>query len=136
MLLTATLLLAGGCPSGSAPEPDPPSGDAVSFTRQVWPIFADNCGSCHQPGGVGELAGLRMQLTPSTAYDDLIDQPSAQNAALTLVVPGDAEASLLYQKVASDRPPVGQRMPLFSGPLSSAELAAIRDWIDQGALHN
>ena len=66
----------------------------------------------------------------------LVDQLSVQRNDLTLVVPGDSASSLLFQKVSTDNPPVGLRMPRFAPPLSESEIDLIREWIDQGALDN
>ena len=140
-MLTRVVLVAGvsalaGCAMDGAPEPAPPSGDVVSFSGEIQPIFDANCTTCHRDGGLAALAGIAMRLTADEAYDSLVGRPSSQDASLTLVEPGDAEASLLFRKVSSDSPPVGRRMPLFSGPLSASEVGLIRDWIDQGAEDN
>ena len=45
------------------------------------------------------------------------------------VKPADADSSLLLLKLQPN-PPVGARMPLSGGPLSSADIATIRTWID------
>jgi hypothetical protein len=46
------------------------------------------------------------------------------------VAPGDADDSYLYQMVASGR------MPETGGSLTSADIALIRQWINDGALNN
>jgi len=128
----AAMALCGiGC-QGSVNVPAPSTGDTVSFSADIQPIFNANCTTCHVSGGI---ASDRVHLTTTEAYDGLVNQASTQSD-LTLVVPGDSSASLLFLKVSSDSPPVGGTMPLFGTPLSSANLGLIRDWIDQGALDN
>ncbi len=117
---------------GSEP---PPNGDGtVTFSGDVQPLLSAVCAGCHSPGGAAMLAGIPMDLRSATAYDDVVNQPSVQDPTWTLVVPGDAESSLLFLKVSMDDPPIGDRMPRFAPPLSAAQIEAIRDWIDQGAL--
>ena len=52
----------------------------------------------------------------------------ANGAALS---PGKSAASLLLARVTGEKAP---RMPMGSGPLPEAEIAALRKWIDSGAL--
>ena len=136
-VVVGLLVLAGGCSGTGDGGMNGPDGDgAVSFTAQIQPILTATCAGCHSPGGAADLAGIVVQLTEDVSYDLLVNQPSVQQPELTLVVPGDSTASLLYLKVSSDSPPVGERMPRFLPPLSSADLTLIRSWIDEGALNN
>jgi mono/diheme cytochrome c family protein len=121
---------------GEVNPPGPDVGRAVSLASDVQPIFERSCVSCHRPGAFANLSGIDLVLTAGQSRASLVNQPSSQNAALTLVVPGDSAASLLFLKVSSNMPPVGSTMPLFGARLNSSELALIRDWIDQGALDN
>jgi hypothetical protein len=50
-----------------------------------------------------------------------------------LVVPGAPAESYLLEKLTSDAPASGARMPYTSSPLSEQKIAAIRSWIEQGA---
>lgn len=93
-------------------ETNPPLDDAaVSFSRQVQPILTTNCAGCHRPSGIADERGISLWLGVGLSYDLLIDQPSVQDVGLTLVSAGDADGSLLFLKVSSDTPPVGERMP-------------------------
>lgn len=91
---------------------------AVSFVHDVKPLLENRCLKCHGPA---------MQLGKL----DLRDRASAlkgsgKGAAL---VPGDPEKSPLYRHVAGlDKP----QMPM-DGKLKPEEIAALRDWIAQGA---
>ncbi len=128
--------LACGC-QGDVNTPDPPGAREISYANDVQPIFNARCTSCHSPGSpTTDFVGIRMVLTAGQSYDSLVDQPSSQRPDLTLVVPGNPDSSLLWLKVSSNAPPVGATMPLLGARLSSAELAVIRDWVDQGAANN
>ena len=110
--------------------------DRVSFSGQIQPIFTNRCIVCHAPGGIAQNQGIPQDLREGLAYDDLVGQPSVQDANLTLVAPGDAQSSLVFLKVSSDSPPVGSMMPLGGPALSDDEIELIRQWIDQGAEDN
>lgn len=97
-----------------------PLSASADFAREVQPIFARKCSACH--GIAVQSGGLRLD---------------AREAALKggrsgrVIVPGNAAASRLYRLVAGSEtnlvmPPAGPR-------LTTAELAAIKDWIDAGA---
>ncbi len=106
---------------------------AVSFENQIQPIFDANCTVCHVSGGIADAI---MHLNAEESFDALVGQASVQDASLTRVVAGDSGTSLLFEKVSSNSPPVGARMPLGGAPLSDADIALIGDWIDEGAANN
>lgn len=108
----------------------------VSFSQDVQPIFTARCAGCHSEGGTADVAGIVLRLTEMESYDSAVGQSSELDPALTIVVPGDADASLLVDKISNAQPAVGQMMPLLSSPLSADEIALIRDWVNQGALRN
>lgn len=129
----AAVAFLSGCPVN---EPAPPVERDVSFSMEIQPIFNELCAKCHSEGGFAVTVGIPLLLTEGDAHGQLVNQPSVQDPAFTLVVPSDAATSLLYQKVSDDSPPVGSTMPLFSERLTSEELGLIRDWIEQGAQDN
>jgi hypothetical protein len=119
---------------GSPGEGD--SGDGVvSFSKDVLPLLVDRCSVCHVEGGIADVQGIPVRLDQARAYDQIVNKPSVQGD-FTLVVPGDAEASLVYQKIDAGIPPVGARMPLGGPFLDADSIEAIEDWINQGALDN
>ena len=109
-------------------------GQPVFFTSDVQPILTARCINCHAPGGFAQMQGIPWDFREDTAFGDLVNQVSSQVEALTLVVPGDPNASLLFLKVSSESPPVGSMMPLGGPPLTDIEIELIRVWIEQGAL--
>lgn len=96
----------------------------VDFTRHVQPLLADRCFTCHGPDEGTREADLRLDLR-SSVFDRQHGEP--------LIVPGNAEGSLLAQRISSMDPDV--RMPPPNAPrqLNSREIELIRRWIDQGA---
>jgi len=121
---------------GQANTPGPSSGQAVSFSSDIQPIFTDLCIGCHVTGGFADQQGIPLRLIAGQSFAMLINQKSTLDPSLTLVIPGDSANSLLFLKVSSDSPPVGDTMPLIGRRLTSTELALVRDWIDQGAMNN
>lgn len=99
-----------------------------------------NCmfGACHGGPPEPELNGnLRIAYDDKEgAYQNLVGFVSTSTlcAGMTLVVPGDSQASLLIQKFG-ENPPCGMRMPI-GAPLSEAHVAQIAAWIDNGALND
>jgi len=89
------------------------------FEKQVEPILAQKCHSCHGPDV--QQSGLRLD--------------KRQNAIRggdygPVIIPGkSAESKLIRRVVNGDG---GMQMPP-SGALSSAEIAILRAWIDAGA---
>ncbi|MDQ3032990.1 MAG: hypothetical protein M3Y87_11270 [Myxococcota bacterium] len=113
---------------------------AASFSTDVWPILMARCVSCHG-GGSG---GLTFN-SAATAHAALVGPDRERSLAmcteaeapLERVTPGDPDASFLVVKI-SGTPPAGcgSLMPLSGGPLSAAEIATIRSWIEGGALND
>jgi hypothetical protein len=98
----------------------PPS--MVDFDRQVHPILAAKCFSCHSQEK--RSGGLSL-----AAYSDALNGGRSGAA----VKPGDSGASLMVRRITGEMQP---RMPLGGEPVSAAEIATIRSWIDQGARIN
>ncbi len=135
VLALAIITWSPGC-GPPAMDVDPPDGDPVSFSGRIQPIFTTACAGCHSEGGLADLSGIVLRLTADVSFSLSVGQQSVQRPDLTLVVPGDPASSLLFLKISSDTPPVGERMPRSAPPLSPLEIDLIRDWIDQGALNN
>jgi hypothetical protein len=104
------LLSAQSAPPASVPQ--------ISFEKDVQPVLEKNCLSCH-----GETMQGRLDLrTRETALKG--------GARGSDIVPGDAEASRLYRRVAGFERP---SMPAQAEPLPAEQIAAIKTWIDRGA---
>lgn len=97
------------------------SAGEIDYLRDVQPILQANCFGCH--GRLEQESELRLD----TAEHRLTGGYSGPS-----LVPGDSGASLIVERVldADD----ATRMPQGRPPLSSAEIAILRDWIDGGAV--
>ncbi|WP_182866174.1 PSD1 and planctomycete cytochrome C domain-containing protein [Stieleria mannarensis] len=106
--------------SQTAPTPDSAGPD---FNRDVRPILAKHCFTCHGPDEDAREAGLRLD-TQSGSRQDL--------GGYQAVIPGDADESELFLRVTSDDEDL--RMPPADGhpPLSNSDIATLRRWIDSG----
>jgi hypothetical protein len=91
----------------------------VDYQRQVHPILAAKCASCHS--AEKRSGGLSL----GTIKDVL--EGGRSGAAIK---PGAATESLLIRRSNGE---VNPRMPLTGPPLTDTELATLRKWIDQGA---
>ncbi len=87
----------------------------ADWERQVFGGY--QCDGCHGEWAEG---GLHSYLLETMAGGE------------ELVVPGDAEASLLYTKLTGEGP--GQQMPKKVDFLSEEEQRTLRTWIDAGAV--
>ncbi|MGE4002197.1 MAG: c-type cytochrome domain-containing protein, partial [Planctomycetaceae bacterium] len=93
----------------------------VSFLRDVAPILARRCEGCH--GQKHADGGLRVD-----SFAHLLESAAPGDP---LIVPGDADASDLYQRLINADPDV--RMPQEDEPLTSEQTDTIRRWIAEGA---
>jgi len=114
----------------ACPTPEPAYEPKLSVLQTE--IFFPSCGSASCHGGSNPQSGLDMS-TAQSSFDTMIEVEGVE-AAGTRVVPGDPEASLLYQLMFDDvddarQMPIGYQLP-------AAELESIRIWIDEGAQNN
>ena len=91
----------------------------VSFANDVLPIIQSRCINCH--GGEQTEEGLVL-----LTYADIM--AGSNNGPV--VMPGDAEHSLMAELVAT------QKMPKRGPKLTPPQMQVIIDWINQGALDN
>jgi hypothetical protein len=98
-------------------------------------VFGPTCSTagCHTGGGA--VLPTAMNLTSAQAsFDNLVNIASLQVPALLRVEPDNPDDSYLIQKLEGTAAE-GDRMPLGSpDPLDPAIIAAIRQWIADGAL--
>ena len=85
----------------------------LTYDATIGPLFRTRCGSCHGENGI---QGLNLTTYPGT-MQGATDGP--------VIVPGDANGSLLVQKQSGAQPHFGQLTP--------EELALVIDWINAGA---
>ncbi|MFO0907420.1 MAG: c-type cytochrome domain-containing protein [Isosphaeraceae bacterium] len=102
--------------------PDEPAPRRIDYVREIKPILAGRCSSCH--GAIRQKAGLRLD-TAALAREGGESGPALE--------PGRADESLLLDRVTTSD--LALRMPPENEvPLAPAEIALLRDWINQGAL--
>jgi hypothetical protein len=98
------------------------AGGAESFEMRVAPLLADHCLGCHNPSD--RKGGL--DLTAATGALAGGDSGPA-------IVPGDVEASLVWQKLAADEMPPDSKPASPTRKLSADEKELLRRWIADGA---
>src|SRR5262245_34514360 len=104
-------------PAGAAPAnpQDQATGKAIAFDKDVLPIFAAKCASCHGNGkkrGGLDVRSLQAMLKGGDS-----------GPAVTF---GSLEKSPLWEAIETDRMPPGPRK------LSAKEKSSVRDWILRG----
>ena len=96
----------------------------VDFQRDVRPILSNHCFECHGPDAATRMVDLRFD-TREGAFSR---RPSG-----SLIVPGDPEASLLYQRISHPQPALRMPPAHSKRPLNDEQIATLRQWIQQGA---
>jgi hypothetical protein len=105
--------------AGRAPQEKPAVG-AVDFVRDVQPILAKRCHSCHGPEK--QKNGLRLDVKAAALR-------GGDGGAV--IRPREAAKSPLIARVTSRNSE--ERMPPKGDPLAAAEVDVLRRWIDAGA---
>lgn len=121
-LILSLFLLSTSCYYDEAVEviiPEIPPDQEISFSADIQPIFikeGKDCTVCHN----GTVANPDLRV--GNAYNAIVPD---------YVVPGNAEASELYQKLP------GNNHPIEAGFIvSTGDVALIKAWIDRGAENN
>ncbi|MEE2889051.1 MAG: DUF1549 domain-containing protein, partial [Planctomycetota bacterium] len=114
ILFLPTVLVAGG-------SEEPPPGTIEQFEREIRPLLAQRCYSCHSGRAEKIESGLRVD------FRDGIRNGGERGPA---VVPGDPNGSLLLRAVNGAEPDLS--MPPGE-TLSSEEIQSLAQWIRTGA---
>ncbi|MEC8819116.1 MAG: c-type cytochrome domain-containing protein, partial [Planctomycetota bacterium] len=129
LLITAALGAGGGPDVDPEPAPERSAGapDALRYGRDIRPILSDRCILIHRTERETQRAGLRL---------DTRAEAVADRDGFAAIVPGDPEASLLYQRITSTDPD-DQMPPPESGKhsLTPDQVRLVRTWIEQGAVY-
>jgi len=121
------------------------AGAGVSFSADIQPLFDQHCTRCHLPGGsgfnaTGGVGANGLDLTAGASHESLVNVPTfeePQVAPRWRVLPGEPDSSYLLQKISSDTPKDGFRMPQDGPPyLTEADILTIEEWIAGGAQEN
>lgn len=113
----SVVVFAATAPGAQAPAT--PSQQPVDFAAEIRPVLIEKCLGCH--GEKLKLSKLDLRSRASAL------EGGAHGPAL---VPGNAEQSRMFRHVAGLEAPA---MPMRGVPLTPAQTAALRRWIDQGA---
>ena len=108
----------------TAPPPRQAAKPSIDFQRQIRPILSDSCFQCHGPDKSTRMFDLRLD-TKEGAF--------AARKAGAVIVPGNAKASLLYQRITADQP--ARLMPPAHSKksLTDGQKDLLKRWIDEGA---
>ncbi|MFN7625008.1 MAG: DUF1549 domain-containing protein, partial [Acidobacteriota bacterium] len=97
---------------------------SIRFGRDVLPILAAHCFSCHGPEEGNRKAGLRL---------DLEESAKAPRRAGTPIKPGDPAASLIMARITSADPDLVMPPASAHRKISPAQIELLRRWIAAGA---
>ncbi len=92
-------------------------------------VFTPICSVCH----IGAGAPEGLQLDAAHSYNLLVGVPSVEEPDLLRVKPSDPTNSYMLHKIKGSPGIVGGQMPLNETPLPQATIAAISQWITDGA---
>ena len=97
----------------------------IDFNRDIRPVLADKCWSCHGPDAAAKKIKLRLDSEDAASAD--------LGKGRRAIVPGDAEQSQLVRRItASDE--LTRMPPVDSGhKLTQAEIDLLVEWVRQGA---
>ena len=94
--------------------------ERLEYNRDIRPLLADNCFSCHGPDSAAREADLRLD-----QRDDAIDMGS--------IVPHDPDDSELIRRIRSTDPDEVMPPPETEKKMSEAEIRLLSRWIEEGA---
>ncbi len=96
--------------------------ERVHFSRDVLPILAQNCFTCHGPDGKARKADLRLD-----------QKASALRKAEPVIVPGKSRDSELVERITSPELDLVMPPPKSGHKLTAHQIEILTRWIDQGA---
>lgn len=118
-------LVVWGIKSAPAAESALKPGEALDFARDIRPILANHCWSCHGPDEQGRKAGLRLDLLAGATA-----KLESGSTAIDLAHPADSE---LLVRIGSTDDAEIMPPPAFKKPLTAAQIELLRRWVAQGA---
>ena len=101
------------------PEAVIPIPDVVSYSKDIQPLWDQDCVSCHKAGATApdlSAANSYLALTANNKY----------------VIPGNAAGSKLHKSLVGD----GAAIMPTAGKWSDSKIALVDKWITDGALNN
>lgn len=149
LAIASAALIAFAMSCGTDDGGDPPVGADTGVGCGTEPTFTSihstilagaRCASagCH---GAAAQGGLSLDGGKDAVYAELTTEGTADTGAVgnfpNRIVANDPAASFAYLKVAEANPPGnGDRMPLGAPALDACEIAAMSQWINNGAAND
>ena len=99
--------------------------EAVSFHRDIRPIFQAHCFGCHQ----GARSDGKFMMT------DFVALVAGGESGQPAIVAGDAAASYLIEMILPDEDGKAE-MPVDADSLTLDQIQLVTDWIHQGAIND
>lgn len=127
VLLAAVCFVSSGCWTRDRPLSKVSTHKGPDFNKEVQPILASNCFSCHGPDPGNRKSGLRLDLE-ETALKRRSGKPDA-------IVPGHPEKSELIARIESKDPHhlMPQTAEGEAKPMKPEDIAILKRWIAEGA---
>ena len=118
-MLTVTLMATSCYYDEMPPEPEIPIPDVVSYSKDIQPLWDQDCISCHKPNATAPdltTANSYLALTKNNKY----------------VISGNAASSSLHKSLMGD----GAAIMPTEGKWIDSKIALVDKWINDGALNN
>ena len=119
--LVSAILFVFGTPIVFSAWADSPAKLEVDFSRQIRPLLAKQCFSCHGPDK--QESGVALHEFEKATIE--------ADSGMKPIVPGDLEASEILRRVASNDPDI--RMPPEGKGLSKLQVELLTNWVKSGA---
>src|SRR5439155_25936816 len=97
---------------------------SIDFSRDILPIFSDNCFKCHGPDEKARKAKLRF---------DTKDGAFRVKDGTAVIVPGKSAESELYRRLTTGDPDDLMPPPESNHKLTARQIELVKRWIDEGA---
>jgi len=138
LLSVSVALVSVGCSSSSSPSSPTTTTPTVTFSTQIQQqILNPACTACHTDEG--RTPSSNLNLKSGVAISNLVNVACVcpGHASVMRVIPGNPSGSYMIQKLEGQADIVGLRMPRNGPPyLTDAQVALIRQWIQNGAPNN
>jgi hypothetical protein len=97
----------------------------INYSRDIRPILANHCWSCHGPDDRTREAGLRLDSRDTALAPRKKGKPA--------IVPGDPAGSALISRIEAEKAARRMPPPEAKKPLSDRQKQFLRRWVEQGA---
>lgn len=119
-LLALPALSALAAPRPAARKPQPAKREPVGYNRDIRPILADNCFTCHGPDHARRMAGLRLDLREEAMKKGVLAPGQPAKSPLVARIMGSGGLPVM--------PP-----PVLHKQLTAAQKDLLKRWIAEGA---